>query len=129
MVTMNILAIVVAFAACFPSAIIAFAFWVMEKKIEKRDKQEDERMQANKMLTDEREKRRQDSEFMTLQCVHASLALSEATAKAVKRIPEAHCNGDMDEALKYADNVKHQQKDFIERAGIDNIYNNEQNYK
>lgn len=129
MVTMDILAIIVAFTACFPSAIIGFAFWMLQKKIEKRNQEEDERVKANKKIMDEREKRRRESEYMTLQCVHASLALSEATAKAVKRIPEAHCNGDMDEALKYADNVKHIQKDFIEKAGIDNIYNNEQNYK
>lgn len=129
MVTINILAIIVVFATCFPSALIAFAFWILQKKIEKRYQEEDERLKTNKKIADEREERRYESEYMMLQCVHASLTLSEATAKAVKRIPEAHCNGDMDEALKYADKVKHQQKDFIERAGIDNIYNNEQNYK
>ena len=46
-------------------------------------------------------------------------ALGEATARAVQRIPDAHCNGDMHAALQYATDIKHRQKDFLDRQGID----------
>ena len=48
----------------------------------------------------------------------ASVALGEATAKAVQRIPDAHCNGDMHAALDYASQVKHEQKEFLTKRGI-----------
>lgn len=38
----------------------------------------------------------------------AALALGEATSRAVQRIPDAHCNGDMHAALEYAQKVKHE---------------------
>ena len=50
------------------------------------------------------------------------IALGEATARAVQRIPDAHCNGDMHAALDYAAKVKHEQKDFLTRQGIESIY-------
>ena len=46
-------------------------------------------------------------------------ALAEATAVAVQRIPDAHCNGDMHAALEYATSVKHKQKDFLTKQGVD----------
>ena len=48
----------------------------------------------------------------------AAIALGEATARAVQRIPDAHCNGDMSEALKYATGVKHQQKEYLAKIGV-----------
>lgn len=51
----------------------------------------------------------------------AAIALAEATAKAVQRIPDAHCNGDMHEALEYAGRIKHSQKEFLAQQGIHSI--------
>ena len=48
----------------------------------------------------------------------AAIALGEATAKAVQRIPDAHCNGDMHAALEYAGKIKHSQKEFLAAQGI-----------
>lgn len=48
----------------------------------------------------------------------AAIALGEATAKAVQRIPDAHCNGDMHAALDYASKVKHAQREVVSRCGI-----------
>ena len=48
----------------------------------------------------------------------AAIALGEATAKAVQRIPDAHCNGDMHAALEYSGNVKHSQKEILAAQGI-----------
>ena len=51
----------------------------------------------------------------------AAIALGEATAKAVQRIPDAHCNGDMHAALDYASKVKHAQREVVSRCGIKSI--------
>ncbi len=36
----------------------------------------------------------------------------------MQRIPDAHCNGDMKDALKYATDVKHKQKEFLAKQGV-----------
>lgn len=56
--------------------------------------------------------------MMLLQSTTAAIALGEATAKAVQRIPDAHCNGDMHRALEYAADIKHRQKDFLTSLGV-----------
>jgi hypothetical protein len=98
-------------AASIPSAVTAFLFWVLEKRIEKREAEKEKREEAKKQL-----------ELSLVQSVNASLALSEATAKAVQRIPDAHCNGDMHAALEYAAKVKHDQREFLQKQGIENIF-------
>ena len=71
----------------------------------KRDKQERAQMQERQ-------------ELQLIKGNWASVALGEATAKAVQRIPDAHCNGDMHAALDYASQVKHEQKEFLTKRGI-----------
>lgn len=53
--------------------------------------------------------------------VNAAIALGEATAKAVQRIPDAHCNGDMCKAIEYAAEIKHEQKDLLFRQGVEHL--------
>lgn len=80
----------------------------------KRDKQERAQMQ-------ERQELQELQEQLMLELIKgnwASVALGEATAKAVQRIPDAHCNGDMHAALDYASQVKHEQKEFLTKRGI-----------
>ena len=69
-----------------------------------------------------RESLREKQELLLIQGVRAAIALGEATAKAVQRIPDAHCNGDMKKALDYADKVKHEQKDFLAEQGVHFLY-------
>ena len=94
-----------------PSAITGFCFWMMEKKIEKRQKEQDKKDEARKQ-----------NEIIVLKGVNAAIALGEATAWAVQRIPDAHCNGDMHQALEYAEKIKHEQKDFLTEQGVEAIY-------
>lgn len=94
-----------------PSAITGYFFQRLEKK---QDKQEAER--------DRKEKIREEQEFLMVKSIGAAIALGEATAEAVARIPDSHCNGDMHAALEYAKSVKHEQKDFLTRQGIGAIY-------
>ena len=65
-----------------------------------------------------REDAREELELNLVEGMNAALALSEATAKAVQRIPDANCNGDMHAALAYAEEVKHKQRDFLAKQGI-----------
>lgn len=114
--------IFIAFASVLPSAVAAFCFWLIEKKIEKRSKAEDAERDRRQKELDKKEEARQKNELLTAQAIGAAIALGEATARAVQRIPDAHCNGDMDAALNYAAQVKHAQKDFLYGQGVANLY-------
>lgn len=87
-------------AASIPSAVFAAYVRRMEKKL------------------DEKDKAREEHEVLILKSINASIALGEATAEAVARIPDANCNGDMHAALEYARAVKHEQKDFLNRQAV-----------
>ena len=100
--------------AGIPTAVTAFCFWLIERRIQKRETEAQEKAAA-------REKARENLQIITIQSVNAAIALSEATARAVQRIPDAHCNGDMHAALNYAADVKHKQKDFLTAQGIHSI--------
>ena len=70
---------------------------------------------------DEREQIREKNELCIINSVNAAIALGEATARAVQRIPDAHCNGDMHAALDYAQKVKHEQKNFLNEQALKHI--------
>lgn len=85
-----------------PSALTGLFFWLLQRKIEKRDKEREGEEQARERL-----------ELLNIRATMASITLAEATARAVERIPDAHCNGDMHGALEYATGVKHDVRDFL----------------
>lgn len=105
---MDITAIII--AAGIPSAMVAFCFNRLQKKIDKKEKHREEI-----------EHNRRQNELLIIKGLSAAIALSEATAVAVQKIPDAHCNGDMHDALKYARKVKHEHKDFMYEAAVDNL--------
>ena len=71
---------------------------------------------------DKKEEAREKNELLNTQATWAAVALAEATARAVQRIPDAKCNGDMHAALDYAAKVKHDQKEFLAKQGIHALY-------
>ena len=97
--------------ASVPSALFGFFIWNIQRKMTKREKEREEKEEARKK-----------HELLLIQGVGASLALGEATAKAVQRIPDAHCNGDMHAALEYATAVKHEQKEFLQEQGVTALF-------
>lgn len=105
-----------------PSAVMGVFIWVWQRRYDERQKADKEEREARQKQVDERELVREEAQFVILQSVQASIALGEATARAVQRIPDAHCNGDMHKALEYAEDIKHQQKDFLQRQAIKSIY-------
>lgn len=52
----------------------------------------------------------------------ATNVLAEATARAVQRIPDAKCNGDMTEALAQAEKLQKEERAFILEQGINHIF-------
>lgn len=94
-----------------PSAITGFCFWALQKRITKRD-----------AAHDAREAAREKNETLIIKGMGAAIALAEATAKAVQRIPDAHCNGDMHSALEYAQKVKHEHKEFMAEQSVHALY-------
>ena len=104
-----------------PSAITGCLVWNFERKIAKREAKREKEQEERHKKEAEREKAREELQIHTIQGVSAAIALGEATAKAVQRIPDAHCNGDMHDALNYAIKIKHEQKDFLTRMGIASV--------
>lgn len=97
--------------AGIPTAITGFFVWWLKRYIDKREKK--------------REERERNTEKLMLMIIHTSRAtnvLAEATAKAVQRIPDAHCNGDMKTALELAAKIQQEEKDFIMDQGIKHIF-------
>lgn len=76
------------------------------------------RAEARKEEVEAHEKAREEMLCKIVQASWAAIALGEATARAVQRIPDAHCNGDMHAALEYAEQVKHEQKEELTKWGI-----------
>lgn len=108
-------------AMSIPSAITGFCFWLIQRNLLKMDKAREEKREKARNEVKEAEERRDKLQYLVIESVNASIALSEATAKAVQRIPDAHCNGDMEAALQYAAKVKHEQKAFLTEQGIKKV--------
>ena len=97
-----------AFTSVLPSAITGFCFWLIQKSINKKD-----------AIREEKEKTKEKNEVLLIKSVGAAIALSEATACAIR---DGKCNGELSAALDYARTVKHEQKDFLTEQGIKNIF-------
>ena len=96
-----------------PTAITGFLVWWLKRYM---DKREEER--------ETREKNTEKLMLLIMQTSRATNVLAEATAKAVQRIPDAHCNGDMTHALEEAAKIQGEEKDFIMNQGIKHIFEN-----
>lgn len=91
-----------------PSAITGLCFWLIQRRLTKRDEELDRRDAA-----------RERNEVLLVRSVGAAIALGEATATALKN---GHANGETEEALEYTKRIKHEQKDFLTEQGIHAIY-------
>lgn len=91
-----------------PSAITGLCFWLIQRRLTKRDEELDRRDAA-----------RERNEVLLVRSVGAAIALGEATATALKN---GHANGETEAALEFAKRIKHEQKDFLTEQGIRAIY-------
>ena len=94
-----------------PSAIMGLIVWRIKKHAEKREKEAEERADAREQLL-----------VLFAESVGASLALGEATARAVQRIPDAHCNGDMHAALANAVSIQGKLSTFLSTQGVHSTF-------
>ena len=118
-------------AAGIPTAITGFIIWYFKRSIEKRDEEkrrEEERLRQERALEDARranhEKNVENLIMYLIRTSRATNVLAEATAKAVQRIPDAHCNGDMTEALRKAAEIHRDEKNFLFSEAVRGIIEN-----
>ena len=93
------------------TGIVGLGFWWLKKKI---DAQEAARL--------EREKATEELMLLMLRNSRSTNILAMATAKAVQKIPDAHCNGDMTKAIEDATALQSEEKDFLFNQGIRHIF-------
>ena len=93
-----------------PTAITGLIVWWLKRYIDKKDKK-----------SEEREKNTENLMLMIMQEIRTTNVLAEATAKAVQRIPDAHCNGDMTAALERASKIQKKEEEFMLDQGIKHI--------
>lgn len=72
-------------AAGVPSAIVAFCFWLLERRIQERAEAEKDERARRQKEQDDKEKNREELQYMMLKALDGSLCLSEATAKVRSR--------------------------------------------
>ena len=104
------------------SAAIGLAVWFIKRYIDKRDREAAEEREKARKAAEEREKNTEKLMFMLIRTSRATNVLAEATARAVQRIPDAHCNGDMTSALEKAAAIQAEEQEFMFDQGIKHIF-------
>lgn len=105
-----------------PTAITGFFVWWLKRYIDKRDKAAEKRAIEEHAQAEEREKNYERMMLMIMQTSRATHVLAEATARAVQRIPDAHCNGDMTSALEQAAKIQKEEQQFLINQGVKHIF-------
>lgn len=98
-------------AASIPSAVTAFLIRRSEKKMDKRE-----------AMQEAREKNIERMFLLNAQTGRATYVIAKATAIAVQRIPDAHCNGDMKAALEEAEKLQKEEQQFLMNQGVQHIF-------
>lgn len=94
-----------------PSAITGFGIWWAKKRIEETEKRTQEQQANIEALI-----------MMMVQSSKANQIGIEAIARAVQRIPDAHCNGDMTAALEEMEKIQQKEKQFLMEKGLKHIF-------
>ena len=94
-----------------PSAIFGLVIWWFKRYVDKRESK-----------AEEREKNSENLMLLMMKEIRANNILAEATAKAVQRIPDAHCNGDMTSALEHAHRIHKEEEQFVLDQGIKHVF-------
>lgn len=78
--------------------------WKLKRVMEAREKAQDEKNESEEKLV-----------LLIVKSTRASIALGVATAHAMQR---GYTNGDMERALEYAETIKNEQKEYLDKKGI-----------
>lgn len=102
----------IAVACGIPSAVFAALLGFVIRRFEKR-------LDASRKEQEEREKEREQFEQYQISTLMANTKLCEAIATAMQN---GKCNGETHAALEYVQKVKREQKDFLIKQGIKNLF-------
>lgn len=94
-----------------PTAITGFGIWWVQHRITK-----------NEAKAKEHEDNLEALVLMMMQTSRANTVGITAIAKAVQRIPDAQCNGDMTAALAEMEQIQKKEQQFIIDKGIKYIF-------
>lgn len=94
-----------------PSAITGLGVWWFKRRVEQSEQKNQEQQQNIEALI-----------MMIVQSSKANQIGITAIARAVQRIPDAHCNGDMTAALEKMEEIQQQEKQFLMNKGIKYIF-------
>lgn len=97
-------------AAAIPSAVVAFCFWLLERKIAKNEEKRETKI-----------KQQEDLQMVILDGLNGCMRLSRASAACLKRIPDVHANGDITSALQDIDDTMQRQRKLLTEAGLQHI--------
>lgn len=120
MIEQNIVAFVIAMG--IPSAVCGLLVWGFKRQIEKKDAEKEDAANRREEEKSAHEARIEELMLLLFKETRATNILATATAKAVQRIPDAHCNGDMTAALEEAAAIQREEKDFLVNNGIKHIF-------
>ena len=94
-----------------PTAITGLVSFLLKRRIEKSEAEAKEREQNLESLV-----------LMMIQSSRANSVGITAIARAVQRIPDAHCNGDMKAALEEMEKIQTKEQQFITDKGIKYLF-------
>ena len=94
-----------------PTAITGLGSFLLKRRIERGEAEAKEREQNLESLV-----------LMMIQSSRANSVGITAIARAVQRIPDAHCNGDMKEALEEMEKIQNKEQQFIIDKGIKYLF-------
>ena len=94
-----------------PSAITGLGVWWFKRRVEQSEKKSQEQQENIEALI-----------LMIVQSSKANQIGIQAIARAVQRIPDAKCNGDMTAALAEMEKIQAQEKQFLISKGIKYLF-------
>ena len=94
-----------------PSAITGLGIWWFKRRVEQSEKKSQEQQENIEALI-----------LMIVQSSKANQIGIQAIARAVQRIPDAQCNGDMTAALAEMEKIQAQEKQFLISKGIKYLF-------
>lgn len=94
-----------------PSAITGLGIWWLKRRVEASEKKSQEQQQNIEALI-----------LMIVQSSKANQIGIQAIARAIQRIPDAKCNGDMTAALAEMEKIQAQEKQFLISKGIKYLF-------
>lgn len=94
-----------------PSAITGLGIWWFKRRVEQSEQKNQEQQENIEALI-----------MMIVQSSKANQIGIQAIARAVQRIPDAQCNGDMTAALAEMERIQAQEKQFLINKGIKYIF-------